>query len=121
MICGAAVIERRWVRSGVVEAFDQRQERLLAHILATIKHYYFELHGTCPCYQQPLSLSRLAKLARRSGSSTIHAIRILANTVTDEDDGIPLIHYRRISARRNASRRPYQIFLRARRGIANRE
>lgn len=44
-------MERRvWIRSGVVEELDARQQRLLHLVLDRIEFYYRELHRTRPCY-----------------------------------------------------------------------
>lgn len=106
-------MERRvWVKSGVVEELDQKQQRLIAHVLDRIVFYYRHLHRTRPCFQYPLSLNRLMKLCHRSGSAVTQALRILANTVPAGSNDPPLVFYDRRSAQRNRSHRPYRIFLR---------
>lgn len=113
MTPGEASMEKRaWIKSGVVEEFDQRQVRLLQIVLAQIIHYYQHLYRTRPCYQYPLSLARLARLCHRSGQAVAHAIRVLANTVPVGQESEPPIFYTRGQARRNKTHRPYQIFLR---------
>jgi hypothetical protein len=106
-------MERRvWVRSGVVEALDAKQSRLIHLVLEKIQLYYRELHATRPCYRYPLSLSRLMKLCNRSSQSVTLALRILANTVPQGSHAEPPVFYDRIAAEKNKSHRPYRIFLR---------
>jgi hypothetical protein len=104
--------KRVWIKSGVVEELDEKQVRLLNLALEQIEHYYKSLYQTRPCYQYPLSLSRLMKLCNRSGSTVGMALRYLANTVPLGSQNQPPIHYDRISAFKNKSHRPYRIFLR---------
>ena len=106
-------MERRvWIKSGVVDELDERQQRLLRLVLEQIEFYYRELHGTRPCYRYPLSLSRLMKLCRRSSYAVTLAIKYLANTVPEGSAAQPPIYYDRTAAERNKSHRPYRIFLR---------
>jgi len=104
----------RWIRSGIEEDLDVRQQRILEHVLSVIREYYADLHETRRCYQQPLSLKRLCQLANRSGYQVLNAIRVLANTV-GPGESEPLIFYDRVQSERNKSHRPYRIFLRKRR------
>ena len=104
--------KRVWIRSGIVEELDQRQTRLLDLVYEKIMFYYRTLHGTRPSLRHPLSLSRLMRLCRRSGSAVTLALRYLANTVPVGSDTQPLVYYDRVAAKRNASHRPYRIFLR---------
>jgi hypothetical protein len=104
--------KRVWIKSGVVEELDLRQSRLLALVLERIEFYYRELHGTRPCYRYPLSLSRLARLCRRSGATVTLALRYLANTVLVGSSDPPPVFYDRTSAVKNPSHRSYRIFLR---------
>lgn len=104
--------KRVWIRSGIVEELDQRQERLLAQVYQQIIFYYRQLYQTQPRYQYPLSLSRLMKLCNRSSHTISMALRYLANTVPLGSEAEPPIYYDRRSARRNKSHRPYRIFLR---------
>lgn len=107
--------QRRWIRSGIIEPIDAKQARLMKLVYDKIVFYYRELHQTRPCYQYPLSLSRLMKLCKRSGSTIVRALHFLAHTVSaDCKDAEPLITYDRVSSERNASHRPYRIFLRHR-------
>lgn len=109
-----ALQRRVWIRSGIVEDLDSRQQALLNLVYEKIVFYYKHLHGTRPCYQYPLSLYRLRKLCNRSSQSVTLAIKYLAHTVphnTDDKDIEPLITYDRIPSKRNASHRPYRIFL----------
>lgn len=103
--------QRTWVRSGISEDFDKRQQRLLDLVHSKIVYYYRELYQTKLCYAYPLSLARLAKLCKRSGASVAMAVRVLANTVTP---GVsePVITYDRQNSLKNKSHRPYRIFLR---------
>lgn len=116
------IMQRRiWIRSGIVEELDQRQLRLLDHVYRQIQHYYSNLHNSRPCYRHPLNLSRLVRLTNRSGAAVISAVRLLSHTIPDHtrSEGsdvspvFPLITYTRIASERNASHRPYRIFLRA--------
>jgi hypothetical protein len=106
--------KRVWIRSGIVEELDSKQEDLLKLVLAKIEFYYRELHGTRPVFQYPLSLSRLMKLCNRNSYAVSTALKYLANTVPFGSTGEPPIYYDRISAQRNHSHRPYRIFLRKR-------
>jgi hypothetical protein len=106
--------KRVWIRSGIVEELDERQVRLLELVYEKIVFYYEKLHGTRPSLKYPLSLSRLTKLCKRSGTSVSAALRYLANTVPLGSKEEPPIFYDRVPARRNPSHRPYRIFLRSR-------
>ncbi len=103
--------ERIWVRSGVVEIIDKRQEQNLELVLGKIRFYYSELYQTKNRYKHPLSLKSLMKLTNRSGSQVLNAVRILANTVL-KGEKKPAITYDRICSERNSTHRPYRIFLR---------
>ena len=90
-------IEKRiWVKSGVVEELDKKQVRLLELVYEKIVYYYKHLYGTRPCYQYPLSLSRLMKLCKRSGTAVSTALKYLANTIPEGSKTQPLIYYDRI-------------------------
>ena len=105
-------MERRvWVKSGVVEAIDARQARLLKLVYEKIVHYYRDLHGTRPCYRHPLSLWRLKKLCNRSHAMVLGAVRFLAHTIPEGSHSEPAIFYDRVVAERNKTHRPYRIFL----------
>ena len=104
--------KRVWIRSGVVEELDARQSRLIDLVLEQIRFYYRELHGTRPCYQYPLSLSRLMKLCHRSSHSVTLALRILANTIPIGSHTEPPVFYDRTHSQKNKSHRPYRVFLR---------
>ena len=106
--------KRVWIRSGVVEELDVRQMRLLDLVYEKIAFYYDKLHGNRPSLKHPLSLSRLMRLCKRSGTAVTLALRYLANTVPLGSQTEPPIYYDRVSARRNKSHRPYRIFLRRR-------
>ena len=111
-------IEKRvWIDSGIVEELDQRQIRLLNHVLEKIKYYYRELYGTRPCYKYPLSLYRLRKLCNRSGHAVKTAMKYLANTIPVGSKEESPINYDRVKSQRNKSHRPYRIFLRKRKGL----
>lgn len=105
--------KRVWVRSGVIEELDKRQVQLLELVLEKIRYYYRELHETRDCYRYPLSLSQLMKLTRRNSYAVMGAVRILANS-KPECDSEPLVFYERGKSERNATHRPYRIFLRTR-------
>lgn len=109
------MIERMWIKSGIVEDFDERQEALLAHILVKIKEYYRDLHQTRNCYKHPLTLKRLMLLSHRSSYQVLSAVRVLANSTVKGSPDEPPIFYDRIQSQKNASHRPYRIFLRKRR------
>ena len=105
--------KRVWIKSGVVEELDARQQRLLHLVHEQIVVYYRHLYRTRPCYQYPLSLSRLMKLCKRSGHAVANALRILANTVPlGSPEAQPPIYYDRAHSLKNKSHRPYRIFLR---------
>lgn len=104
--------KRVWIRSGIVEELDERQQRLLDLVYDRIVFYYRHLYQTRPCYQYPLSLSRLMRLCQRSSYAVTLAIKYLANTVPEGTSGLPPIYYDRIPAQKNKSHRPYRIFLR---------
>lgn len=106
------VEKRVWVKSGVVEELDQKQQRLIALVLDRIEFYYRHLHRTRPCFQHPLSLSRLMKLCHRSGSAVAQALRLLANTVPVGSTEPPRVFYDRVASQKNRTHRPYRIFLR---------
>jgi hypothetical protein len=106
------VQKRVWIKSGVIEELDEKQIRLIDLVKGKILLYYRELHGTRPCYQYPLSLSRLMKLCNRSSHAVSTALRYLANTVPVGSHEEPPVFYDRRSAARNKSHRPYRIFLR---------
>jgi hypothetical protein len=106
-------IERRvWIRSGIVEELDERQQRLMRLVLEKIKFYYERLYRTRPCFRHPLSLSRLMQLSNRSSAAVMTAIRYLAHTVPFGSDAEPPIYYDRSKSQRNKTHRPYRIFLR---------
>jgi hypothetical protein len=104
--------KRVWVKSGVVEELDARQVRLLELVYAKIVFYYAKLYRTRPCYQYPLSLSRLMKLCNRGSRTVALALRYLANTVPEGSLAEPVIYYDRVASAKNKSHRPYRIFLR---------
>jgi hypothetical protein len=104
--------KRVWIRSGIVEELDARQAQLLALVYEKIVFYYRHLYQTRPCYQYPLSLSRLMKLCHRSSQAVTLALRYLANTVLEGAQTEPPIYYDRIASRKNRSHRPYRIFVR---------
>lgn len=104
--------KRVWVKSGVIEILDGREVALLNRVYDQVVYYYKHLYGTRPCYQYPLSLSRLMKLCNRSGTAVRKAIQYLANTIPLGSHEGTLIHYDRIQSAKNKSHRPYRIFLR---------
>jgi len=104
--------KRMWINSGIIEELDVRQTRLLDLVLEQIRHYYRDLHQTRPCYQYPLTLSRLMRLCRRSGYSVTLALRYLANTVPVGSSKLPPIYYDRITSQKHHAHRPYRIYLR---------
>lgn len=106
------ITKRIWIRSGIVEDLDKRQQTFLDFVLEKIKYYYSNLYGTRPCYQHPLTIARLKKLCNRSNQSVSNAVRILANSIPHNSDSEPPIHYDRIKSERNNTHRPYRIFLR---------
>lgn len=104
--------QRVWVSSGITEEIDARQQRLLDDVLTQIRRYYQELYLTRRKYASPLTLSQLSRLCNRSNVVVMAAVRMLANTVDASESSAPPIYYQRIKSGRNASHRPYQIFLR---------
>lgn len=107
-----AITKRIWIRSGIIEELDKRQQAFLDFVLEKIKYYYSELYGKRDCYKHPLTISRLKKLCNRSNQAVSNAVRMLANTVPSDSDSDPPIHYDRIKSERNNTHRPYRIFLR---------
>ena len=67
-----------WIKSGIVEELDEKQAHLLRLIQEKIQYYYKHLYRTRPCYQYPLSLSRLMKLCNRNSQALTNALRLLA-------------------------------------------
>lgn len=104
--------KRVWIKSGVVEELDAKQQRLIHLVHEKIVFYYRHLHRTRDCYKYPLSLSRLMKLCNRGGATVSLALRYLANTVPAGSHEQPPIYYDRARAQKNKSHRPYRIFLR---------
>ncbi len=104
--------KRVWIKSGVVEDLDEKQVRLMDLVYDKIVSYYRELYRTRPCYQYPLSLSRLMKLCNRSGNAVTTALRYLANTIPVGFNQRPCVYYDRAHSQKNKSHRPYRIFLR---------
>ena len=105
---------RIWIRSGITEELDQRQQQLVNHVLSKINLYYDKLYQTEPRFQHPLSLSQLMRLTKRNGTAVVSAIRILANSVETDRHEEPPIYYDRVRSGKNASHRPYRIYLRRR-------
>ena len=103
---------RVWIRSGIEEELDERQQRLLDLVIEKIRFYYAELYQTKTCYQYPLSLSLLMKLTKRNSYAVLSALRVLANTIDKSRGGEPSIFYNRTKSERNKVHRPYRIFLR---------
>ncbi len=104
--------KRIWIKSGVIEDFDKRQQRLLDLVLENAERYYRELYQTRAKYQYPLTLSQLAGMCNRSKPVVLAAVRVLANTSEKEGERTR-IFYDRISSTKNASHRPYRIFVKA--------
>ena len=104
--------KRVWIRSGVVEELDAKQVRLINLVFEKIVLYYRHLYRTRPCYQYPLSLSRLMKLCNRGGATVSLALRYLANTIPAGSPEMPPVFYDRVCAQKNKAHRPYRIFLR---------
>jgi len=103
--------KRKWINSGIEEEIDARQQRLLDVVLEQIRYYYSSLYLTLPVYSHPLTLSLLSRLCNRSNVVVMGAVRMLSNTVAADGEN-PTIYYVRVKSGRNASHRPYQIFLR---------
>ena len=104
--------KRVWIKSGIVEELDKKQEQLLSVVYDKIVFYYRHLHQTRPCYQYPLSLSRLMRLCNRSAHAVSTALRYLANTIPLGSDAAPPVYYDRVKGEIINSHRPYRIFLR---------
>ena len=111
--------QRRWLGTGLIEAFDARQQALLDHVLGAVRHYYAELHETRDCYRYPLGLARLSRLCQRSGLRILMAVRVLAHSVDIESEQHPPLIYDRVASERRAMHRPYRIFLRSTRTHKN--
>src|SRR5258708_18685195 len=94
--------KRLWIKSGNVEELDAKQQRLLELVLEKIRFYYREIYRTRSCYQYPLSLSRLMRLCKRNSYAITLAVKILANTIPDDNkEGLPPIYYTRVSSEKN--------------------
>lgn len=104
---------RIWVRSGIEEEFDIRQQRLIELVMSKIEFYYCDLYQTQTRYQHPLSLTHLMKLTKRNSYAVVGAIRVLANTI-EKGGEEPRVFYDRTKSDRNRAHRPYRIFLRKR-------
>ena len=105
--------QRKWLGTGYIESFDIRQQRLLDLVLEQVRIYYAELYETRYCYRYPLTISRLMKLCNRSGLRTLMAVRILSYSVDVETETETPLVYERASSERNATHRPYRIYLRS--------
>lgn len=113
MILQEVIVEKRiWIKSGIIEELDAKQTRLIELVYEKIVFYYQKLYRTRPCYQYPLSLSRLMKLCNRNSDAISLALRYLANTIPVGSTTQPPIYYDRVQAQKNKSHRPYRIFLR---------
>ncbi len=93
-----------------MEELDKRQQRFLDLVLEKIRYYYRELYGTKDCYKYPLTLTRLSKLCNRNTTAVNNAVRLLANSVSENEEEPP-ISYDRINSLRNNSHRVYRVFL----------
>ena len=102
--------KRIWIRSGIEEEFDVRQQRMLQLVLEKVREYYRDLYGTRAKYRYPLSLSTLARMCNRSKSTVLSAVRVLSHSCAAVD-AEPLLAYDRVGSRRNRSHRPYRIFV----------
>ena len=105
---------RRWLGSGIEEDFDARQQAMLDLVLKKVTEYYQKLAGTRYSHRYPLTLSRLMKICNRSGLRTLMAVRVLSHSIEMGKETSPPLIYERAKSERNASHRPYRIFLRAR-------
>lgn len=103
--------QRTWVRSGITEDIDARQQALLDLVRSQVERYYRELHGTRPCFAGALTLSRLMRMCNRNGIAVSLALRILANTV-EEGQREPSVWYERVPSKRHPAKRYYRITLR---------
>jgi hypothetical protein len=98
---------RTWVRSGISEDLDQRQQRLLDLVLDAIRRYYSQV----PAPTHALSLSRLMRLCNRNSLAVTLAVKILSHTV-EEGQRVPLVWYERVPSVRHPAKRYYRITLR---------
>ena len=128
---------RRWLGSGIEEDFDVRQQAMLDLVLEKVTDYYGKLAGTRYSHRYPLTLSRLMKLCNRSGLRasvdicgntltlsrlmklcnrsglrTLMTVRVLSHSIEVGKEASPPLVYERVKSERNASHRPYRIFLR---------
>ena len=115
------MMNRRWVGTGMVEAFDARQTKLLELVLEKTRNYYRDLYETRPCYRYPLNINRLMRLCKRSGIRVLMAVRILSNSVDVDSEEEPPLIYERTQCDKKHMHRPYRIFIRpsARRSSEN--
>lgn len=104
---------RRWLGTDGVELIDQRQQRLLDLVVEKVRYYYEELYETKTSCQYPLSLSKLMRLCRRSGTRTLMAVRILTFSYDIDQETEPPLYYDRVHSKKNAMRRAYRIYLRS--------
>ena len=104
------MIRRKWVGSGDIEEFDLKQERLLEEVLKAVKDYYRDLYQTRDCFRYPLTLARLMRMCKRNSHAMTLAVKTHANSSSESETSPPL-SYDRIASGKNASHRPYRIFL----------
>lgn len=95
-------MNRRWIESGIVEHLDKRQIKFLTTVLSAIKDYYAS-------ERKPLNLTTLARLCRCNHAQALSAIRILANTVS-ENESRPVLYYTKSNTKIGYKKR-YNIFL----------
>lgn len=95
-------MNRRWVESGIVEQLDKRQIRFLQNVKSLIGQYYQREH-------KPLNLTALARLCRCNHAQALSAIRLLANSIAEDEDK-PFLYYTKTNTKIGYKKR-YNIFL----------
>ncbi len=106
--------KRIWIKSGVIEELDKREMAFMNMVYKNIVYYYTLLYQKKDSCRYELNLSQLMMLCNRDGKSVINAVRLLANTIPADENEKPKVYYDRVQSTKNASHRPYRIFLRNR-------
>ena len=97
-------MNRRWIESGIVEELDSRQESFLKIVEEGIREYYRK-------EERPLNLSLLARICRCNHGQALSAVRLLANTIGENEEEPPIYYTR--TRTRIGFKKPYRIILRS--------
>lgn len=95
-------MNRRWIESGIVEQLDKRQVRFLENVQSTIIAYY-------ETQQKSLNLTTLARLCQCNHAQALSAIRMLANSI-GENESQPFLYYTKTNTKIGYKKR-YNIYL----------